>query len=209
MKKIARSILLLSAAAAFICAPGFSVTADGQDAVSGLKVDDIAPDFRLKNVDDRIVSLASYENVEGFIVVFTCNTCPFSVMYEGRLIDLHKTFAPNGWPVIAIQPNDPEFKPGDSFEEMKIRAAERAFPFVYLFDEGQKVVPQYGATRTPCVFLLDKNRKVRYIGAIDNNPQDRDAATRNYVADAIVAMKSGKEPDPNFTKTIGCAIKIR
>lgn len=179
----------------------------------GLKVGDIAPDFNLKNIDGSMVSLASIKaanpEVKGFIVIFTCNTCPYAVMYEDRIIDLHNTYASKGWPVVAIQPNDPELKPGDSFEEMKIRAQQKGFPFVYLFDEGQKVFPQYGATRTPHVFLLDADRRVRYIGAIDNNPQDAEAATEHYVADAIAAIESGKEPDPNFTKAIGCTIKVK
>jgi len=180
---------------------------------TGLKVSDIAPDFNLMNVDGRMISLASVAvatpNLEGFIVTFTCNTCPFAVMYQDRLIALHDKYAPQGWPVVAIQPNDPAIKPGDSFEEMKVRAKEKEFPFVYLFDDGQKVYPQYGATRTPHVFLLDANRKVRYIGAIDNNPQNAGAATHHYVEEAIAAIRAGKEPDPNYTKAIGCGIKAK
>lgn len=210
MKKFIGLILLFSVLVGFVSAPGFLFKANSQKQTDpGLKVGDTAPDFRLKNVDDRMVSLSDFKDAKGFIVAFTCNTCPYAVMYEDRLIDLHKTYAPKGWPVVAIQPNDPSMKPGDSFDEMKVRAKEKEFPFVYLFDEGQKVFPQFGATRTPHIFLLDKNRKVRYIGAIDNNPQDRDAASRHYVSEAIEAIESGKEPDPNFTKAIGCGIKAK
>lgn len=198
----------------------FVITQSDQQAASataqvseGLKVGDKAPDFNLKNVDGRMVSLESIKketlNLKGFIVTFTCNTCPYAVMYEDRLIALHNAYAPKGWPVVAIQPNDPEVKPGDSFEEMKVRAKEKGFPFVYLFDEGQKVFPRYGATRTPHVFLLDKDLTVRYIGAIDNNPQDADAVTEKYVEAAIAAIESGREPDPNYTKAIGCTIKTK
>ncbi len=173
----------------------------------GLEVGDTAPDFSLKNVDGEMVSLAEMKDAKGYIITFTCNHCPYSVMYEDRLIELHNAYAPKGYPVIAINPNDPEAQPKDGFEEMKVRAEEKAFPFVYLFDDGQKVYPQYGATRTPHVFLLDKDRKVTYIGAIDDNARDAEAVEAKYVENAIAAMEKGEAPDPDFTKAIGCSIK--
>ena len=180
----------------------------------GVAVGDVAPDFNLRNVDGKMVSLSSITNEDGstpkgYIVTFTCNTCPYAVMYEDRLIALHHKYAPQGYPVIAINPNDPDVKPDDSFDAMKVRAQEKAFPFVYLFDDGQSVYPQYGATTTPHIFLLDNTRKVRYIGAIDNNPQDADAVTKRYLEDAIAAVEAGKDPDPNFTKAVGCSIKAK
>ncbi len=173
----------------------------------GLKVGDTAPDFRLKGVDGQYHSLADFSDAHGFIVTFTCNTCPYARMYEDRLIALHQRMAPKGWPVIAINPNDPAVQPGDSFEEMKKRAREKAYPFLYLFDEGQKVYPQYGAERTPHVFLLDAQRVVRYIGAIDDSPRNPEAITRQYVVEAIEAIEVGRRPDPEFTRAIGCTIK--
>jgi peroxiredoxin len=219
MKKIVGLIALVAVAAGFILAPRLShknkmASNTSSPTAAGLNVGDTAPDFNLKNVDGKMVSLATVPAVagvqtEGYIVTFTCNTCPYAVMYEDRIIELHKKLAPQGWPVVAIQPNDPDVKPGDGFEEMKVRAKEKEFPFVYLFDEGQKVFPQYGATKTPHVYVLDKNRKVRYIGAIDNNAQDADAVTQRYVENAVAAIKTGKEPDPNFTKAVGCGIKSK
>jgi peroxiredoxin len=175
----------------------------------GLKVGDKAPDFKLKNVDGRMVSLAGIKDVKGYIVTFTCNTCPYAVMYEDRLIELHKKFAPQGYPVVAIQPNDPEVQPGDTFEKMQARAEEKGFPFAYLFDEGQQVYPQYGASRTPEIFLLDKDLTVRYTGAIDDNAQDAAAVTTRYVENAIASLEKGKNPDPSFVKAIGCTIKTK
>lgn len=214
MKKMLAIIAFGAVAVGFVLIPKFTSKNTEKAANSGLTVGQIAPDFNLRNVDDRTVSLTGVKDAngnapKGYIVTFTCNTCPYAVMYEDRLIDLHLRFAPKGWPVVAIQPNDPDMKPGDSFEEMKVRASEKNFPFVYLIDEGQKVFPQYGATKTPHVFLLDSTRKTRYIGSIDNNPQDGEAATRHYVAEAIAAIESGKEPDPNFTKAVGCGIKAK
>ena len=175
----------------------------------GYKVGDIAKDFKLKNAaDDSWVSLESYGDVNGYIVAFTCNTCPYAVMYEDRLIELHKKYAPLGYPVVAINPNDPAVQPGDSYAEMKSRLKNKNYPFKYLFDEGQAVYPDYGATRTPHIFLLDKNKVVRYIGAIDNNAQSASAATEHYVENAIQALQKGEDPDPSFTKAVGCTIKV-
>lgn len=175
----------------------------------GYKVGDKATDFKLKNIDGKMVSLADFEDVKGYIVTFTCNHCPYAVMYEDRLIDLHNTYAPQGYPVVAINPNDPEVQPADSYEEMKVRAEEKGFPFVYLFDEGQKVYPKYGATKTPHVFLLNKDMKVEYIGAIDDSPRDPDGVEEKYLENAIASLEAGEKPNPNSTKAIGCSIKTK
>ncbi len=224
MKKFLGLLVLLAIAAGFIFIPKLTKKSAApaveatpvllRTADDGLNVGEVAPDFKLKNVDGRMISLADVKNADGsapkgFIVTFTCNTCPYAVMYEDRIIDLHNKYASKGWHVVAIQPNDPELKPGDSFEEMKVRAKEKSLPYFYLFDDGQKVYPQFGASRTPHIYLLDNTRKVRYIGAIDNNPQDAEAATERYVENAIAAMEAGKEPNPNFTKAIGCGIKAK
>ncbi len=174
---------------------------------SGYAVGDKATDFNLKGVDGKMYSMSAMKDAKGFIVTFTCNHCPYSVMYEDRLIDLHKKYAAEGYPVIAINPNDPVVQPEDSYEKMKVRATEKSFPFVYLFDEGQQVYPKYGATRTPHVFLLDNEMTVQYIGAIDDNARDSKAVKAKYLEDAIEALKKGGKPDPNFTKAIGCSIK--
>ncbi|MBK8562045.1 MAG: thioredoxin family protein [Saprospiraceae bacterium] len=214
MKKIFFFLALSAIIGGFVIMPKLKSGEKLGDSPKGLDIGQIAPDFKLKNVDGRLVALADMKDAngnapKGYIVTFTCNTCPYAIMYEDRLIDLHNKFAPKGWHVVAIQPNDTELKPGDSYEDMKVRAKEKNFPFVYLIDEGQKVYPQYGATKTPHVFLLDNTRKVRYIGAIDNNAQEAEAATRHYVAEAIQAIESGKEPDPATTKAIGCGIKAK
>ncbi len=176
----------------------------------GYKVGDVAADFNLQNAsDDSWVSLKSLGEVKGYIIAFTCNTCPYAVMYEDRLIELHKKYAPQGYPVIAINPNDPEVKPGDGLADMKKRAADKKFPFKYVFDAGQKVYPQYGATRTPHIYLLDSDRVVKYIGAIDNNAQDASAANEHYLSAAIEALKKGEDPNPDFTKAVGCSIKVK
>lgn len=174
----------------------------------GLQVGQTAPDFELQNVDGEMVSLADFPEAKGYIVTFTCNTCPFSQVYEDRLIALHNEFAPKGYPVLAIQPNDPEIKPGDSFENMKQRAAEKTFPFPYLMDDGTATAA-YGATRTPEIYLLDKDLTLRYTGAIDDNAQEPESVQVKYVEKAIEALESGQAPEPSLVKAVGCTIKPR
>jgi peroxiredoxin len=205
MKKgiqIGLSMLLLMAGSLLTSASYFPIE-------GGLKVGDTAPDFALKSVSGKTISLKDLKNAQGYIVAFTCNTCPYAQMYEDRLIELHKKMAPLGWPVVAINANDPSVTPGDSFVKMKERSDEKKYPFEYLFDEGQKVFPVYGAVRTPHIFLLDKDLKVRYIGAIDDNAEDPTSITNRYVENAIDAINKGKDPNPNFTKAIGCTIKVK
>jgi len=176
-------------------------------AHSGLHVGDTAPSFTLKGVDGKMVTPSDYKDAKGYIVTFTCNHCPYSVMYEDRLIELHNNMVKQGYPVIAINPNDPAVEPKDSYQGMITRAEEKEFPFAYLFDDGQKVYPKYGATKTPHVFLLDKDMKVRYIGAIDDNARDASGVKVKYVEEAIKAIESGNEPNPDYTKAIGCSVK--
>lgn len=176
------------------------------EEIGGYKIGDVATDFSLKNVDGKMVSLASIPNAKGYIVVFTCNECPFAKMYEDRLIALHKEYAPKGYSVIAINPNSPENEK-EGYKAMQKRAKEKDFPFVYLMDEGQKIYPKYGAVRTPHVFLLDNERKVQYIGTIDDNAKSAEDVKVKFLEDAIGALEKGEKPNPNFTKAIGCPVK--
>lgn len=176
----------------------------------GYKVGDIATDFSLKSTDGKMVSLKDYKSAKGFIVVFTCNHCPYAKAYEDRIIALDKKYSAQGYPVIAINPNNPAKTPDDSFEKMQERAKEKGFTFPYLFDDGQKIYPQYGATKTPHVYVLQKSGKgnvVKYIGAIDDNHEDEAKVTKKYVEDAVNALLKGKDPVVTETKAVGCSIK--
>ena len=180
-------------------------------AQHGYEVGDMAEDFELKNVDGSMVSMSDYEDAKGFAVIFTCNHCPYAQAWEQRIIDLHEEYAPKGYSVIAINPNDPKLQPEDSFEKMQERAEDKAYPFPYLFDAEQTVYKKYGATKTPHVFLLDKQEngklKVTYIGAVDDNYEDPEAVEEKYLASAIDALLAGNKPKPKHTKAIGCSIK--
>jgi peroxiredoxin len=178
----------------------------------GYEVGDIATDFQLKNIDGNIVSLADYNDAKGFIVIFTCNTCPFAVAYEDRIIALDKKYALKGYPVIAIMPNNTDVMPGDRMEAMKARAASKGFTFPYLIDDGQKIYPQYGATKTPHVYVLQKTNKgneVKYIGAIDDNYKDAALVNAKYAENAVDALLEGEEITETKTRAIGCTIKIK
>ncbi len=185
-------------------------TADTEEVVAGYKVGDIAEDFSLPGIDGKMVSLADYPDAKGFLVIFTCNSCPYAVAYEDRIIALDKKYKAKGYPVIAINPNNPEIKPADNFAAMKVRAAEKGFTFPYLLDKGQTVYPKYGATRTPHVYLLQKTtegNKVEYIGAIDDNYQDATQVEEKFVELAVDALLTGKEVKIKTTRAIGCSIK--
>ncbi len=178
----------------------------------GYKIGDKVADFKLKNVDGKMVSLANYKNAKGFVVIFSCNHCPYVKAYEDRMIELHKKYESKGFPVIAINSNDPAAVPEDSYDKMIERAKEKSFPFAYLFDEGQKVYQVFGAARTPHVFVLSKKGKdvvVEYIGAIDDNYKDATAVKEKYVEKAIDALLDGKSPEVKETKAVGCSIKVK
>ena len=176
----------------------------------GYKVGDKAKKFELKNVDGKMYSLAGDATIKGAIVIFTCNHCPFSQAYEERIIDLHKEFVKKGYPVIAINSNDKDVEPQDSYDEMVKRSAEHQYPFLYLYDDKQDIAKAYGAARTPHVFVLKKvgaDYFIQYIGAIDDNADDPSAVTKHYVNDAVNALVNNRNVPVTFTKAIGCTIK--
>ncbi|MFL9834090.1 thioredoxin family protein [Chryseobacterium terrae] len=181
-------------------------------STKGYEVGDAAADFKLKNIDGKMVSLSDYKKAKGFIVIFTCNHCPYAKKYEDRIIALDKKYKNLGYPVIAINPNDPNVQPQDGFKEMITRAKEKGFTFPYLVDEGQKVYPQYGATKTPHVFILQKEggkNIVKYIGAIDNNYEDPNDVSEYYAEDALNALLKNEPVKMTKTVAIGCTIKVK
>ena len=172
----------------------------------GYKVGDKAADFKLKNTNGKLVSLADNKAAKGYIVVFTCNTCPYAKAYESRIVDLNTKYAPLGYPVMAINPNDASKVPGDSYAAMQTK--KYAFP--YLQDESQQVAKTFGATRTPHLYILTRQGSdfvVSYIGAIDDNSEDASLVKTKYVENAMTEIIAGKAPSTNSTKAIGCTIK--
>lgn len=178
----------------------------------GYQIGDEAKDFKLKNVDGKMISMADYKDAKGFIVIFTCNHCPYSVAYEDRINKTDKKYKAKGFPVIAINPNDPELYPSDSFDNMIKRSKEKNFSFPYVFDETQEIFKRYGATKTPHVFILSNNSgkyTVEYMGAIDNNYKDELLVTKAYINNAVDALLQNKKPAITITKAIGCGINTK
>lgn len=189
----------------------FAAVLTNDSVDSGYDIGDIATDFNLENIDGKFVSLSDFNDAKGFIIVFTCNTCPYAVLYEDRIEALNKKYTSQGYPLIAIMPNNVQTKPGDSMKSMKQRAIDKGFTFPYLMDAGQKIYPQYGATKTPHVYILESTTRgpvVRYIGGIDDNYKDATLVKTNYVEDAIEALKKGNLINQTTTKAIGCSIKL-
>lgn len=179
---------------------------------NGYEINDKVENFTLKNIDGKMVSLSDYADKKGVVVIFTCNHCPYSVMYEDRINAIHNRYSMAEIPVIAINPNDPEVQPKDSFENMQVRAKEKGFQFAYLLDEGQKVFPKFGATKTPHAFLLKNNNgtfTVEYIGAIDDNAQDVSKIEENYLLNAMDALLMKRDIATKMTKAVGCSIKVK
>ncbi len=183
--------------------------------VVGLNISDPAPDFKLPGVDGKTHTLAEYKDAKILAIVFTCNHCPTSRMQEDAIIKLAADYAKKGVKLVAISPNDPgALRPdevagtvlGDSFEEMKIRAAEKKYPFPYLYDgETQKASMAYGATLTPMMFIFDAERKLRYTGAVESPPYSASGGPHARVA--IEAMLAGEKIVYDRTRPFGCSTK--
>lgn len=206
MKKVVKLMLLIA-----IVFGVWSFTNVEKTEDNGYKVGDVVSDFKLENTDGKMVSMADFKEAKGFIIAFTCNTCPYAVAYEDRVESLNKMYAEKGYPVIAIMPNNVKVKPEDGMKYMQERAKEKGFTFPYLMDEGQRVYPQFGATKTPHIYVVkktDKGNMVKYIGAIDDNYQNADEVKNKYVEDAVNALLNGKTIDVTETKAIGCSIKV-
>ncbi len=196
---------------AFMAFIGLSSFITATNTESGYVIGDTVTDVTLKNVDGKMVSMADYPDAKGFIVIFTCNTCPYAVASEDRIIALDKKYKTKGYPVIAINPNNPEIQPDDTFELMQAKAKEKAFSFPYLFDQSSTVYAQYGAKKTPHTYILSKEDGklvVKYIGAIDDSVRKASGVTKTFVADAVDALLAGKEVPVKETRAIGCSVKV-
>ena len=190
---------------------GLSSFVSSELLTDGYAIGDVVKDVPLKNIDGKMVAMADYTDAKGFIVIFTCNTCPYAVASEDRIIALDAQFKDKGYPVIAINPNNPDVQPDDTFELMQAKAADKGFTFPYLFDQTRSMYAQYGAKKTPHTYILNKeNGKlvVKYIGAIDDSVKSAAGVTRTFVADAVNAIINGKEVPVKETRAIGCSIKV-
>lgn len=166
-----------------------------------------APDFSLKGVDGKTCSLSSFSGAKALVVIFSCNHCPYVQAYEGRMIELQKEYGAKGVQLLAVNSNDDQAYPQDSFENMAARAKELGYNFPYLRDDSQKTARAYGATHTPHLFVFDADRRLAYTGKIDDNWQDPGAVKQRFLSDALDDLLAGKKPRLAQTHAIGCTIK--
>ena len=186
------------------------VISSGFVPVTGYKIGDEVSDFSLKNVDGKMVSLSDYKKAKGFIIVFTCNHCPFAKRYEERLNSFGKKYAALGIPLLAISSSDQAAVPEDTFEKMVARAKEKKYTFPYLSDDTQVVAKAFNAAKTPHAFVVFKeNGKwiLKYSGSIDDNGAEPDKVKNHYLEDAVNALLNGKPVTVPITKSIGCPVK--
>ena len=169
------------------------------------EIGDAAPAWtKLPGTDGKTHSLSDLKDKAAVVVVFTCNSCPYAVDYENRLIAFHKKFASRNVALVAINVNK---VPEDALPAMKKKARQKAFPFVYLFDESQKIAKDYGAFFTPEFFVLNKQRKITYMGSMDNNP-DVKKVSKRYLNDAVEATLAGKKVATDETVPFGCKVRF-
>jgi len=175
--------------------------------VSTLALGSPAPNFDLPGIDNRKYSLASFADKPILVVIFSCNHCPYVKDYETRMVSIQRDYAAKGVQLVAVNSNDAEAYPEDSFPEMVKRARERGFNFPYLRDESQKVAKAYGAERTPEVFVFDEKRTLCYHGRIDDNVYDPKEVRQHYLRDALDAVIMGRKVTLEDTEPVGCTIK--
>jgi peroxiredoxin len=172
-----------------------------------LKPGDQAIPFTLPGVDDKQHALTDYADKEAIAVIFSCNHCPYVRAWEDRMVQIQAEYADKGVQLIAINSNDAQKYPADSFPKMKERAREKSFNFPYLYDETQEVARAYSAERTPEVFLFDKGGTLRYHGAIDDNYDNPNAVQSHHLRQALDAVLAGQAPSVAQTPPVGCTVK--
>jgi len=169
-------------------------------------------DFSLKNIDGNSVSLNDYPNAKGFIIIFTCNHCPFAKLYPKRLNKLNKKYEKVGFPLIAISSTDTVLYAEDTYDNMVMKANKEKFNFPYLYDSTQSVAKLFKAERTPQAFVIFKENNnwiIKYNGAIDDNGAEPKKVKVDYVSDAVDALLKNQKVLITETKSIGCKIMFR
>jgi peroxiredoxin len=174
-----------------------------------LPLGETAPPFDLPGVDGRNCALNDFTDAKAFVVVFTCNHCPYAIGSEERIKAFHRDYAAQGVALVAINSNETENYPTDSFEHMKERAKEQDFRFPYLRDESQDVARAYGALRTPHFYLFDAGRRLVYTGRMDDNPRNPGKETTRELRDAADALLAGEPITTPLTNPVGCNVKWR
>lgn len=173
---------------------------------SVLDIGDAAPTWdALPATDGKTLAMHQLSKSDVVVLAFTCNSCPYGVDAEDRLIKLHQDYHDRSVSVVAVNVNTIE---ADAMPAMTQKAEQKKFPFAYLFDESQQIAKAYGAKYTPEFFVINKERKVVYMGSLDDSP-DGKKVTRSFVRDAIEATLAGKAIETTETVPIGCRIRLQ
>ncbi|MCC9657363.1 thioredoxin family protein [Rhodopirellula halodulae] len=199
-----RRVFGLSIAAA-LSVSSFAPPVAGGEFNQVLDVGDSAPEWKdLPTTDGKLSSLEKLAESKLVVLAFTCNSCPYAVDAEDRLIKLTQDYADQSVAVVAVNVNQVE---EDLMPAMKRKAAEKSFPFTYAFDETQQIARDYGAKYTPQFFLIDQDRKIAYMGSLDDSPDGREVKD-TYLEDAIKALLDDKEVAVKETVPVGCRIRM-
>ena len=171
----------------------------------------IISDFTLQNVsDESTISLSSYSDSKGVVVIFTSNNCPYSKLYENRILELYRAYSGSGLSFILINSNSPQISPEDQMPKMKSKATKKSYPFPYLADKDQKVSKAFSARKNPEAFLLKPNGSqyhIVYRGSIDDNPQNDRDVQNAYLVNAIERLLQNKPIQMDNSRPVGCMIK--
>jgi peroxiredoxin len=165
-----------------------------------------APSFSLPGVDGADHALEDYRAARALAVIWSCNHCPYVQAWEDRMIALQRDYGDRGFRLVAVNSNDAERYPADSYDAMRDRARERSFNFDYLYDADQSVAREYGPQRTPEVFLFDADRRLAYHGAIDDS-YDENGVRQQYLRDVLDALLEGEHLPMTETPPVGCSVK--
>lgn len=179
------------------------------DVKDELAIGDKAPltDVQMKDVSGKMISLEQAADENGLLVIFSCNTCPWVARWEDRYPEVHKLAQERKIGMILLNPNEAYRNKGDSFEDMVNRAREKDYSFYYALDRNHKLADAFGAMHTPHVYLFDKDMKLAYRGAIDDNARSAADVKEPWLKNAIKAMAGREAINPRTTKSLGCSIK--
>ena len=165
-------------------------------------------DFKLKDISGKIMTLADAKGSQGTLVIFSCNTCPWVIRWEDRYVSIADTYTSKGIGVIAVNSNAARFDGDDSLEEMIKHAEKNNYNFPYVQDPRSQLASEFGATKTPHIYLFDNNDVLVYRGAIDDNAREPRSVEEPFLANAIDQLLSGRSIEKPTSKAIGCSIKF-
>lgn len=200
---MAKMISLSLLFAYFLVSTGFA-------PIKPYNIGDEVADFSLKNVNNSLVSMGSYPDAKGFIIIFTCNHCPFAKKYEERLKGFSKKYSKKGYYLLAISSNDAIAVPEDNFEAMQERAKTKKYNFPYLYDSTQEIAKVFHAVKTPHAFIVANEHGkyiLKYSGGIDDNAAEPEKAEHHYVDETVTALLNGTALTVTKTNSVGCSIK--